>query len=284
MSYRSHWSYLFPLTLASTALSQEMPKRPVDGIMDNSFLVEEAYNQEPGVVQHILTGLYGVDKVGSPEKRTLDLAFTQEWPVFSQTHQFSYTVPYSFAWNRGQPSSGVGDVLLNYRYQAYLNDKTLTGFAPRFSLVLPTGDADKGFGNDTLGYQWNLPFSTAIGDRWFVHANAGLTYLPNTGAGAADDLLNYNLGASAIYCASPRFNLMLEWIGTWNESAGDSGAIEREFSSVISPGIRYAFNFASGSQLVLGLAAPIGLTRSAPAIGVFFYFSFEHSFVPKIEK
>jgi len=225
-----------------------------------------------------------VDKVGAPEKRTLDLAFTQEWPVFSQAHQFSYTVPYSFAWNRGQPSSGVGDVFLNYRYQAYLNDKTLTGFAPRFSLVLPTGDSDQGLGNDTLGYQWNLPFSTALGDRWFVHANAGLTYLPNIGAHGADDLLNYNLGASAIYCVSPRLNLMLEWIGTWNESLADSGGIDREFSSVISPGVRYAFNFASGSQLVLGLAAPIGLTRNAPPVGVFFYFSFEHSFLPKIEK
>src|SRR5437879_970733 len=125
MSYRSYWSYTFLLTLASMAPAQEAPKRPVDGIMDNSFLVEEAYNQEVGVVQHILTGLYGVNKVGSPERRTLDLSFTQEWPVFSQTHQFSYTVPYGFATDRGQASSGVGDVLLNYRYQAYLNDKTL---------------------------------------------------------------------------------------------------------------------------------------------------------------
>jgi len=30
-------------------------KRPIDGIADNSFLIEEAYNQEAGVVQHIFT-------------------------------------------------------------------------------------------------------------------------------------------------------------------------------------------------------------------------------------
>jgi hypothetical protein len=266
------------LAIARAAQAEEDSKRPVDGIMDNSFLVEEAYNQEAGVVQHIFTGLYGVDKVGSPEKRTLDLAFTQEWPVFSQTHQFSYTVPYSFASDRGQHASGVGDVFLNYRYQAYLDEKTLTAFAPRFSLLLPTGAEE--FSNDTVGYQWNLPFSTALGDRWFVHANAGLTFLPNTGAGA-DDLLNYNLGASAIYCVSGRFNLMLEWIGTWNQTVNDSGAIDRDFSSVISPGVRYAFNFASDSQLVLGLGAPIGVTPSAPAIGVIFYLSFEHRFAAK---
>jgi hypothetical protein len=167
-------------------------------------------------------------------------------------------------------------VFLNYRYQAYLNDKTLTAFAPRFSLLLPTGASE--FSNDTVGYQWNLPFSTALGDRWFVHANAGLTYLPDTGARYARDLLNYNLGASAIYCVNGRFNLMLEWIGTWTDSPNDSGGIDSVFSSVISPGVRYAFNFASGSQLVLGIGAPIGLTRSAPALGVLFYLSFEHRF------
>ena len=52
-------------------------------IADNSFLIEEAYNQEAGVVQHI-----------SAWQRSLRTAawaytFTQEWPVGSQTHQLS---------------------------------------------------------------------------------------------------------------------------------------------------------------------------------------------------
>jgi hypothetical protein len=52
------WPIVF-LLLASTALAQERApqsitdKTPV--IQDNSFLVEEAYNQEEGVVQHINT-------------------------------------------------------------------------------------------------------------------------------------------------------------------------------------------------------------------------------------
>ena len=29
-------------------------------------------------------------------------------------------------------------------------------FAPRFTFVLPTGEARKGFGNDRLGYETNL--------------------------------------------------------------------------------------------------------------------------------
>ncbi len=260
----------------TTSLSaQEKRKRPVEGIMDNSFLVEEAYNQEEGVVQHIFNGVYGADKIFGPVRHALDLSFTQEWPLFGQTHQFSYTVPYGFAWEHSQSGNGLRDVLLNYRYQAYFAEKTLTGFAPRFSLVVPTGDDDKGFGNGVLGYQWSLPLSTALGDQWYVHANAGLTWLPGVGSTRSVDLLSYNAGASVIYCVSDRFNLMLEWIGNWNEDFDGSG-ISHEFSSVISPGARYAFNFANGSQLVLGVGLPIGLTAAAPDLGAFLYFSFEH--------
>jgi hypothetical protein len=38
-------------------------------------------------------------------------------------------------------------------------------FAPRFSLVTPTGDASKGFGHERLGYEINLPFSKIVSER-----------------------------------------------------------------------------------------------------------------------
>ena len=40
--------------------AQEDDPRPAKGIQDNSFFIEEAYNQEAGVVQHILNGWYSV--------------------------------------------------------------------------------------------------------------------------------------------------------------------------------------------------------------------------------
>jgi hypothetical protein len=249
------------------------PTRNVDGMMDNSFLIEEAYNQEPGVVQHIFTTIYAVDQLHGRDDKLLNLAFTQEWPLFSQTHQFSYTVPYNFVRRQGQSHDGVGDVFLNYRFQAYYNEENLRAVAPRFSLVLPTGNVREDFGDDSLGYQWNLPFSTAIGDRWFAHANAGLTWLP--------DLLRYNLGASAIYCATPDLHFLLEWVGFWNELSAPQGGRDREFSSLLSPGVRRAFNFRNDSQLVIGLGLPIGLTSAAPDFGAFLYLSFEHRFLKK---
>ena len=180
-------SFIFLLVFAGRCEAPEEPKRPIDGIMDNSFFLEEAYNQEEGVVQHIFNGLYGWDKFSGVGGRRLDFAFTQEWPAYGQAHQLSYMVPYAFVREGGSWTDGFGDVLLNYRYQAYLDEKTLTAFAPRFSLVLPTGDESKGFGSGTTGFQWSLPFSTTFGDRVFAHANAGLTFLPNAGPRPSHD-------------------------------------------------------------------------------------------------
>lgn len=246
--------------------AEEAAPSPAQAIQDNSFLVEEAYNQEAGVVQHILTVAGDFDN-----DRVWELAFTQEWPLFSQTHQISYTVPYAFGESGGQSANGIEDVLLHYRLQAMTETESRPAVAPRFSLILPTGDESKGLGNDTVGYQFNLPVSKVLSDRWTAHFNAGMTLLPDAADG---DLENFNVGASAIYAVSPTFNLMLEAVTNWDEEA--SG--ERPAAVVISPGARYAINFASGVQLVLGVAAPIGVTSAAPDHGVFVYVSFEHAF------
>ena len=68
------------------------------------FYVEEAYNQEPGVVQHI----FNVPISFTDGSREITPVFTQEWPVFSQTHQFSYTIPYTFTEN----DNGLLDIRL----------------------------------------------------------------------------------------------------------------------------------------------------------------------------
>jgi hypothetical protein len=268
--------------LTATAAADSAPpaktQRPVDGIMDNSFLVEEAYNQEPGVVQHILTAFYGVNRLRGPDDKLWSPTFTQEWPLFSQRHQFSYTMPYYFLESGGRSTDGFGDVLLNYRYQAYFKEESLRGFAPRASLVLPTGRKGAGFSDDTIGAQFNLPFSSAWGERWFTHFNAGLTWLPDSFNARERDALHYNLGASVIYAATSDIHLMLEWTGGWFNAPDSGNGLRHEFVSLISPGVRKAFNFANDSQLVIGVAAPIGLTGASPDFGVFLYLSFEHFF------
>ena len=86
----------------------ERPKRLAEGIQDNSFLIEEAYNQEEGVVQHIMNVVYAVNRHAGPDDRQLAFVFTQEWPVFSQRHQLSYALPYSFTDSDGNSADGSG--------------------------------------------------------------------------------------------------------------------------------------------------------------------------------
>jgi len=256
-------------------------ERPIDVISDNSFLIEEAYNQEPGVVQHIFTAAYSNDS----RRRGWAFSFTQEWPVFSQDHQFSYTIPSYHVVEGADRVYGVGDILLNYRYQALEESAVLPAFAPRFSLILPTGSRRTGTGNNVVGYQWNLPFSKKLASRFAAHANFGLTYLPrvrallDTGTGELSpkrSLVSYNVGASGIFALFPRFHLMLEWIGSFEESINDDGRPERAFKPTIAPGLRAAVINEEKLQVVVGAAAPIGLSRKADNHGAFLYFSVEH--------
>ena len=217
-------------------------------IADNSFLIEEAYNQEPGVVQHI-----------SAWQRALRTAawtftFTQEWPVGTQTHQLSYMIPVQ---RTESPSrTGFGDAALNYRYQLRRAAADVA-IAPRLSMLVPTGNSARGLGTGHIGAQLNVPVSVILVPSLVSHWNAGVTAVPHT-------TTMYNLGASVIWLARPTFNVMVE--ATWLEQGG-------MHVFVVNPGIRWAHNFASGLQIVPGVAFPDGKS-------VFLYLSFEHRFKP----
>jgi hypothetical protein len=254
-------------------------ERPIDVIEDNSYLIEEAYNQEPGVVQHIFNAQY----TKSGRTHGWQFNFTQEWPVFSQDHQFSYTIPSYHLVDDGSRASGLGDILVNYRYQLVYEGDVKPAVAPRFSLILPTGNRKKDTGNNVVGYQVNLPVSKKISDRIALHFNLGATVLPHVKAPVDDNrnsgkksLTSVNVGGSAIYALLPRFNLMLEWVGNSDQSFSDNGKRQRSFLSTLSPGFRTAVVNEDTLQIVTGAAMPIGLNRKTDNLGAFLYLSIEH--------
>ncbi len=258
------------------------------GIEDNSFLIEEAYNQEPGVVQHIFNWARGWDWTDG-RSSAFDFVFTQEWPIGSQRHQFSYTIPIStFSEHPDGGSSseedGFGDILLNYRFQLLKETEHQAAFAPRFSVILPTGDEDEGLGAGEVGYQINLPLSKKL-RQWALHANAGLTAIPDVKAGVdpavsfgGRTLNGYNLGASAIWLVRPSVNVMFEALAVWNEELTETASENRTYEMLLSPGIRWAPYTSGETQWVLGIGLPIGVSRDAPDISLFFYMSLEHPF------
>jgi len=245
------------------------------GIADNSFLIEEAYNQEYGVVQHISAFQRAISGDG------WEYGFTQEWPFNpAPRSQLSYTV---FATSGGVPgsSSGIGDVLLNYRYQAIGDGSARVAFSPRASLLVPSGSARHGRGAGGVGMQFNLPVSWKLADRLVTHWNAGTTIVPHAknSLGETATTYNYFLGQSFIYAASPRFNLMLEMLFDSSQSVVAQDRAAWENSVVINPGFRWAHNFESGLQIVPGIAFPVEVGNSGRGNwGIFLYLSFEHPF------
>ena len=244
-------------------------------IEDNSYFIEEAYNQEDRVVQHINNA-----RLSLLSSHDFAYSFTQEWPVFSQKHQFSYTVGFSTL-NSGNVF-GFNDVILNYRYQLTGHDAFIT-LAPRISLILPTGNARKDLGTGVFGYQFNLPASKRISSSLVLHANVGYTLLPNVETTGSDNIVYHhtysfvNMGASAIWLMTYRTNLMLEVLYNILHEAGESSDMVTYGQGIVSPGIRHAFDLKS-LQIVPGIAVPILIQNNKTEFGLFFYLTFEHPF------
>jgi hypothetical protein len=241
------------------------------GIQDNSFLVEESYNQEPAVVQEISLFSW------SALTHSWVYTFTNEWPINSIKHQFSYTIAATHNGGFSSSSPGLGDTALNYRYQLVGSGETRVAVSPRLSVLVPSGDPRYGRGFGGTGLQTNLPVSVALHPKLVAHFNAGATWIP-LGKNALGDraaLTGYNLGHSFVYLAKPRFNLMLETVYNDMASVTAPGKTIHQKSLFMSPGIRWAYNFKSGLQVVPGIAVPLGIGPSPGDKGVIVYLSFE---------
>jgi hypothetical protein len=263
---RSKWLGILSLLCCARSATAQ-PSRPAEPfeITDNSFLVEEAFNQEPRVFQNIVTWM-------RDDRDIWEAAFTQEWPLFTMKHQLSYTV----AGLGAEGHSSLGVVLLNYRFQALEEGPGRPAFSPRFSVILPTGA--EGTLDDRTGIQLNLPFSKQRGDLYF-HWNAGFTWLPQVPTIAGDELslTSPHAAGSVIWRVAPMLNLMLETLLAWDQVLDEEGQTLRIRSFTLNPGFRRGWNLGE-QQIVVGLASPFTRTEGNNSIGVLTYFSYELPF------
>ena len=194
-------------------------------------------------------------------------------------HQLSYTL---MVVRPGGSSvgAGFGDALLNYRYQLVGNGTSRVAFAPRLSLIFPTGDSRSGRGFGGTGVQTSLPLSVVVNRKLVTHWNAGATFIPNAqdAAGNHASTAGYNFGQSFIWLARPRVNFMLETVFSSSQAVVARDKTIWENSLLLSPGVRWAYNFKNGLQIVPGVAMPVGVGPSAGEKGFFLYLSFEHPF------
>ncbi|MGE5926842.1 MAG: transporter [Gemmatimonadota bacterium] len=244
-----------------------VPLRAQAPIQDNSFLIEEAYNQERGVVQHISTFDNG-------DAESWEYAFTQEWSLGGIRHQLGYTLP---VLNAGR-GSGIGDVGVNYRHQVVGNPDARLLVAPRLTLLLPTGSHEEARGSGGAGVQLNLPLTYVATPQLVTHWNAGVTLIPSASApaGGSASATSVNLGAGVVWLLRRSVNLLFEGVWTSDAAAVGDGVTVRDANAWVSPGIRAAFN-AGAVQVVPGVAYVIGIGPSRGE-SLFLYLSLEHAF------
>jgi hypothetical protein len=258
--------------LPVVGVAQNPPDAPRK-IQDNSLFVEEAYNQEPGVVQHIsnLVRLWESDSWG--------YTFTQEWPLLGQKHQFSFTFPMLNTPGVAD-SAGIGDLAINYRYQLMGSGETPVAVAPRLSLLLPTGSSRFERGAGGTGFELNLPVSVEVGERVVTHWNAGTTLVSNRKdvAGNEARTTDFSLAQSVVWLAHPRFNFIFETAWDSIEETIGPDTTARSSELFLVPGFRWAHNFASGLQIVPAIGVPFGVGSSSGERGLLLYLSFEHPF------
>jgi hypothetical protein len=232
--------------IPALARAQETP-RP---IQDNSFLIEEAYNQDRNVVQHISTLALGRDGGWV-------FNFTDEWPIGGPRDQGSIGATVV----NGSGSTSFGALAFNYRRQAVGGVDAAFVMAPRLSALVGfrnSGDETNG----GVAVQAMLPVTTVLSHSFVAHWNLGLT------VGAGPTVLN--TGASTVWLALPWMNFLVEGLYL--------GVNGKEATWIVSPGVRWAINLGS-VQVVPGVALPFELTRSQNS-AVLLYLSVEHPFGP----
>jgi hypothetical protein len=257
-------------------------------IEDNSMLIEEAFNQEAGIIQHISNFVFnGKDLVYN---------YTQEIPLADVKHQFSFGISYASlkkpenlgSVNNNYITKGLGDLYLNYRPLLMgKNDWALV--IPRFTLIVPTGNAHFGLGAGSWGGQFNLAVTKRLNRKITTHYNAGYTLMTKadfyTYAQDGTPTLVYekrigtkNIGASAIWLVKEKFNLMVESIATFGKEMQEDGSSMNVTTSIINPGFRFAVDIGK-VQIVPGAGMLFNFTnQSFDSTGGFFYLSIEPAY------
>ncbi|HEX5005122.1 MAG TPA: hypothetical protein VFV65_07385 [Gemmatimonadales bacterium] len=233
--------------VAVLSMPASLPAQDGAPIRDNSFLIEEAYNQDRNVVQHI-----GVFTSGPEDGWAFN--FTDEWPVGGLRDQLSVGATLL----ETGAGAGFGGLALNYRRQLVGHPEAAVIMSPRLSLIAAFGDSAEG----GLAVQANIPVTAVLADALVSHWNLGAT------VGVGPTILN--AGGSVVWLAAPWMNFLVEglFLGIEGETPG----------YVLSPGVRWAANIGT-VQVVPGVAVPFNLGRRG-GNELLFYLSIEHPFGP----
>jgi hypothetical protein len=290
------WSCVFALILigfcgrAQTPDLKDFPRKGSylyynqPAFEDNSFLLNEAINQEKGVMQFV-SNLYLDNLKGG----NFLYNFTNQIPLGGEKHQFSYSLSYYLNnENAASGAGGFGDLNLTYNYML-AGKKSWAMIVPSFTVIVPT--AKNGYGSGGWGGEADIFITKRISRRVVTHYNFGYTYISNadryistvTGnqeVGFERDLQYKKIGASMIWYPTRKFNLMLEYVSNFLTDITDTGALSHSHQITLNPGLRFAIDYRE-IQIVPGFSTPVVFTDgNYTRTGLFFYLSIEPQYLP----
>jgi hypothetical protein len=138
----------------------------------------------------------------------------------AETLDVMVTVPY--VWTETKESgtitknNGFSDTLMEAKWRFYEKHKLSLAIKP--GILIPTGDTDKGLGNDHFGYSAFL-ISTAEAEPWSFDANLGYLYLPNS-SGARSNIWFGSF--ASLFAAAERWKFVGEIGASKNSDSSDS--------------------------------------------------------------
>jgi hypothetical protein len=269
---------VFPAGLRAQEKMPAAAEKNYRFLQSNGLLIEEAYHQETGEVQHTFSA--------TRERSGLWTSiFSQEWPLWSEKHQLSVTMPVQLAASRLEGGGkdigkGIGDVEIGYSYLLLGNNDTRVTVSPGVSLILPTGNVGNGLGKGAIGLEVKVPVSVMLSERFVTHTNVGttLTRAATNRDGERANLFDVEAGQGLVWLAHPKFNVLMDVIWARMEAVAGKGLRAREYEFHISPGIRWGHTFKSGLAIIPGIAVPIGFGPSRGNRGMFLSLAIEHRF------
>jgi hypothetical protein len=244
---------LLLLALAAPAAAQTGGGEGAEPIEVNGFFVEEAYNQEAGILQQIAT--FTAVRHGG---WSADLS--QEWPLFSERHQLDLAL-------RVGQDAGLTGAGAEYRY-------LLTGGEDAVFSLSPGIEAAWSREEGEWELEAVLPASVQLTETLVANTNVGVSFAVEDFGGKP----GLTVGEGLIWRAHPRLNLLVEAVWSRGEPLLGEEQAGEDRSFVVSPGLQYAFSLGDDVQLVPGIAFPVGVGPSDGQRAVMLYLSLEHPF------
>ena len=228
-------------------------------IEDNSFLLEEAYNQEKNEYQFI-------QRFDVSERGGQDYSVEFEAPITPLTHQFSFDLSHTKDDDSSQRA--FGDLALNYRYQSYNHKNNI--LTQRLGVIIPTGSVEKETSNGVYGFTFVQSATLKLNEVFMNHWNIGITTYPD------ENLTGFLLGGSFVYLYQDNFNFLFEALYETDESVTPEGGNDRANTLFLNPGARFAYETSwNETQIVPGISFPFQYTEKRFHPAILLYLSLE---------